>query len=160
MSSIFWKCSELNLYFQNGKRKSGKNFYFWDNCIWRCCYKLSLLRTKCFSLAVNVLTNSSKIFHITKRDFFQLNCLHSDQQIWQRCCRSDFDSVSARLPCYLSNRSLKRDFLDIYLTTFFGVPKFKKISPMTVIFFLKMLKIESKFRKCKKESRKFFFFLR
>ena len=66
------------------------------------------------------------------------------------CCRSALNSVSARLPCYLSKRPLKRDFLDIYLTTSFGVPKFKNTSAMRVIFFLKMFKIESKFTKCKK----------
>ena len=78
-SSFFSKCSKWKLYFENSKRKSGNNFYFWDNSIWRCCYKLSLLRTEYFSSAVNVLTNSPKILHITKRNFFQLNCLHSDQ---------------------------------------------------------------------------------
>ena len=31
------------------------------------------------SYAVNVLTNSLKILNITKRDFFQLNYLESDQ---------------------------------------------------------------------------------
>ena len=34
------------------------------------------------SSAVNVLTNSLKIFHVTKRDPFQLNYLDSDQWIW------------------------------------------------------------------------------
>ena len=43
--------------------------------------------------------------------------------------------------------SSERDFLDIYLTTFFGVRKFKNTSAMRVIFFLEMFKIESKFRK-------------
>ena len=68
-------------------------------------------------------------------------------------------SVSARLPCYLSKGPLKRDFLDIYLTTFFQVRKFENTSAMRVIFFLKMLKIESKFREWKKEKkmRKMFF---
>ena len=41
--------------------------------------KLSLLRREYLSSAVNVLTNCPKIFHITKIDFFQLNCVHSDQ---------------------------------------------------------------------------------
>ena len=70
------------------------------------------------------------------------------------CCHSALNSVSALLPYYLSNDSLKRDFLDIYLTTFFGVRKFKNTSTMRVIFFLKMFKIESKFRKCQKKKEK------
>ena len=52
------------------------------------------------------------------RDFFQLNSLSSDQSIWQRWCDADFNSVWARLPYCLSKHPLKRDFLDIYLTTF------------------------------------------
>ena len=30
---------------------------------------------------VSGLTNSSKIVYITQRNFFQLNCLHSDQEL-------------------------------------------------------------------------------
>ena len=42
----------------------------------------------------------------------------------------------------------KGEFLDIYVTTFFGVPKFKNTSAVRVILFFKMFKIESIFRKC------------
>ena len=68
-----------------------------------------------------------------------------------------FEQCFARLPCYLSKRPTKQNFLDFYLTTFFRVPKFKAIPPMTVIFFLKMLKIESKFLKWKKKENIFRF---
>ena len=47
---------------------------------------------------------------------------------------------------------LKQDFLDSYLATYFGVGKFKNISAMRVIFFSKVLQIESKFRKYKKKK--------
>ena len=40
---------------------------------------MSLLQTEYLSSEVIVLTDSSEILHITKRDFFQLNFLHSDQ---------------------------------------------------------------------------------
>ena len=70
------------------------------------------------------------------------------------CCRSDSNRVSARLPCYLSKGPLKREFSEIYLTTCFGVRKFKNISAIRVIFFfLKMFKIGSKFRICKKKKK-------
>ena len=36
---------------------------------------------------------------------------------------------------------LRRDFLDVDLTTFFGVTNFRNTSAMRVIFFLKMFKI-------------------
>ena len=80
---FFWKYSKLNLNFENAKKKKKKNwekvFCFWDKCIWKCCNKFPLLRREYLSLAVNVLTNSPKILNITKRHFFQLSCLHSDQ---------------------------------------------------------------------------------
>ena len=42
-------------------------------------HNFPLLRREYLSSAVNVLTNSRKILHITKIDFFQLKFLHSDQ---------------------------------------------------------------------------------
>ena len=59
--------------------KQNVDFCFLDIYIRRCWNKLSLLKREYLSTAVNVLRNSPKILHITKRDFFQLNCLHSDQ---------------------------------------------------------------------------------
>ena len=50
---------------------------------------------------------------------------------------------------------LKRDFLDFYLKTSFGVRKFKNTSAITVILFLKKFKIVSKFTKSKKKKKKF-----
>ena len=70
------------------------------------------------------------------------------------CCRSDFNSVLARFQCWLLKGRLKWDFLDIYLTTFFGVGNLTNTSAMTVISFLKMFKIEFIFRKCKKKKKK------
>ena len=51
---------------------------------------------------------------------------------------------------------LKGDFLDIYVTTFFGVPKYKNRVAMRVIFFLKMLKLNLNFENAKKECQKVF----
>ena len=65
--------------------------------------------------------------------------------------------VLARLPCHLPKAPLKWDFFDIYLITFSGVHKFKKKSPMRVIFFVEMFKTESKFQKSKKKIQKMFF---
>ena len=52
-----------------------------------------------------------------------------------------FQLIWARLPCCFSKDPLKRDFLDIDLTTFFGVSNFGNTSAMTLIFFWKMFKI-------------------
>ena len=59
------------------------------------------------------------------------------------------NSVSAHLPCYLSKSPLEEDFLDSYLTRFFGVRKLKNTSALRVMFFVKIFKIASKFRICK-----------
>ena len=69
-----------------------------------------------------------------------------------------FKKCFGLLTYYLSQALQKGDFLDIYLTTFFGVSKFENTSAMRVIFFLKIFKMESKFRKCKKKKmeKKFF----
>ena len=153
-SHFLWKCSKLNLNFQNAEKNSENIFGFWDICSWKCYNKFGLLRREYLSSEVNELTNSPKILHISKTDFFKLNCLHSDQWIWIYC-RSNFNSVSARLPYQLSQGPLKENFLDIYLPTFFGVQKFKNTSASRVILCVEMFKIESKFRKCRKNSKIF-----
>ena len=76
------------------------------------------------------------------------------------CCGSDFNSASAHLPYYLLKGPLKRDFLDVYVTTYFAVRKFKNASDVRVILFLKMFKIESNFKKFKKKFRKYYSLLR
>ena len=69
-SHFFWKCLKFNVDFKNAKTSSQNNFCFWDNCIWIGSLKLSLLIIKRFSSAIDMLTNSLRTLHITKRDFF------------------------------------------------------------------------------------------
>ena len=76
---LFRKCAKLYLHFKNAEKSWEKSFCFSDNCIWIGCVNLSLLRTENLWPAFNVFTNSPKVLYITKRDFFQLNYLHSDQ---------------------------------------------------------------------------------
>ena len=117
-----------------------------NNCVWIGCVKLSLLRREYWSSAVNVLRNSLKIFHITKRDFFQLSCLHSDH-------KNMIKVLSLRLkvlePVY--NVAFWRvvwngDVLDIYLTTFSRVLNLGNTSAIMVIFFPKCLKLNIDFK--------------
>ena len=61
------------------KKNQKKFFCFLENCIWIGCVKLSQLTRESFSSPVNVLTNSLEIFHVTKREFFQLNSFYIDQ---------------------------------------------------------------------------------
>ena len=81
-SYFFWISLKFKLNLENAKGNWENIFRFWDNCIWKCCYELSLLRRKHLLSDVNRLRNSAKILQITQRDFFYLNCLHRDASIW------------------------------------------------------------------------------
>ena len=156
----FSKHSKFQLHFKKAAKNYKKVFCFWDNCIWTGIVKLSLLRTGYFSSAANVLTSSPKIFHVNKRDFFQLNWLGSDQWIWKMSCDADLNSSWARLPCCLWKGPLKRDFLDNYLTTFSEsvISKIQKLWRSSL--FVQTLKISARLQKSNKNSRKSFFSLR
>ena len=104
LSSFFWKCCKFNSNFKNIETHLENVFFLWDNCIWIGCFKLFLLRREYLWSAVNMLTNIFKTLHVTNRDFSQLNCLHSDQQIWQKWCRSDFNSVWS--PLHVGSRRI------------------------------------------------------
>ena len=78
-SSLFWKSFKFNLDFKNVAKNWENVFCLWDNCIWIGIVKFSLLRTRYFLSAANVLTSSPNIWHVNKRDFFQVNWLGSDQ---------------------------------------------------------------------------------
>ena len=121
---FFWKCSVFNENFRNVQNIWENVCCFWHKCISVGCVKFSLLKRECLSSAVNLLTNSLKIFHIPKRDFFQYNYLHSDQKQLKKCCRLQWKSISAYLRCCDLGFPLKQDFLEIYLTTCFGVRNF------------------------------------
>ena len=56
-----------------------KLFCFRDKCIWIGSTKFSPLRREYLSLAVNVLTKSLRIFHVTKKYFLQRSFLQIDQ---------------------------------------------------------------------------------
>ena len=81
-SSLFSKCSKFKLDLENRAKNGEKLLCSWDNCIWICIVKLSLLRTGYFSSATYVLTSSPNIWPVNKRDFFELNWLGCDQLIW------------------------------------------------------------------------------
>ena len=115
---FFSKYLKFKLDFKNVGKNWEKVFCFWYHCIWIGIVKLSLLRTGYFLSAANVLTKSSKIFYVNKRNFFQLNWLGRDQWIWERFCNAEFNGASASALCCLSKGPLKRDLVDIHLITF------------------------------------------
>ena len=80
--SFFFKYLNIQLDFKNAGKNSENVFCWLNNCMRIGIVKLSLLRTGYFSSAANVLRSSPKISHVNQRDFFQINCLGSDQLIW------------------------------------------------------------------------------
>ena len=81
-SSFFPKCLKFKQNFKIATENWENVFCFWDNCICIGIVKLSLLRKGYFSSGANVLTSSTKILHVNKREVFKLNWLDSDQWIW------------------------------------------------------------------------------
>ena len=65
--------------------------------------------------------------------------------------------TKAHLTCCFSTDSLKWDFLGIEITMFSGVKNFGNTSAISVIFFLKMFLIQTRFGKIKKKIEKKFF---
>ena len=157
-SCFCFKYSKFIVVFKNAAKNCAKVFCFSDNYIWIGIVKLSLLRTGYISSIGNVLTTSAKIWHVKKGDFFQLTWLGSDQFIWWRCCDEDFNSGSARLQCCLSKGPHKRDFLDIYVTTFSEVSNFGNTKSLRFIFFTKYLKFILDFENVAKKWENFFCF--
>ena len=76
---FFLKMFKIQSKLPKWKKQWEKVCSFFDNCIWRCCKKLSLLRREYFSSPVSGLIKNPEILNITKRDFFRLNIFHSDE---------------------------------------------------------------------------------
>ena len=51
-----------------------------DICVQIGCVKLSQLKREYLPSALSVLGNSLEIYHITNRDFLQVNCLRSNHR--------------------------------------------------------------------------------
>ena len=137
-----------------------KFFCFWDNCSWIVIFKLSLLKSGYLDLAANTLTSSPKTWHVNKRDFLELNCLGNYEWIWLRCCDADFNSAWARLPCCYLKGPLKKDFLDVHLTTFSQsiISEIKNLWGSS--FLTKYLKFNLNLRNAAKNWERVFLFLR
>ena len=66
---FFRKISRFDLNLENAKKNSKNIFRFWDNCIWKCSYKVPLLRTEYLLFAANGLKKVLR-FCISFRDTF------------------------------------------------------------------------------------------
>ena len=131
MRIIFcWKYWSLNPDFKDPETNSENLFCFWDNCIWIGCLKLSLLRREYLSSAANMVTN---IPPSQLPSQWSINVAKGVRLRFQQCL--------VPLPCSFSKCALKREFWDIYFTTYFRVRNFGKASALRVMFLSKMFKI-------------------
>ena len=156
---FFSKSSKFNLDFKKAAKNWEEAFCFSMNCIWIGVVKLSLLRTGYFSSAANVLTSSTKILHVNKREFFQLHWLGSDQWIRSR----DLMQISTVLGyvCHVACQSICEMGLFRHLSDYvFGVRNFENTKSTRVISFSKTFKVWAEFQKISPKSRKRVFFLR
>ena len=77
--------------------------------------------------------------------------------IFRHCLNGNLPN--GNLPTWLSKGLLESDFLDIYLTTFFGICNFGNTLAMRVIFSWKCSKFYRHFKNAEKNSEKAFSFL-
>ena len=66
---LLLKMFKIGSKYKKGKKNSENVFRFWDNCIWKCCYKLSLLRTEYLLSTVSRLTKVLQIFQSLREKF-------------------------------------------------------------------------------------------
>ena len=105
----FEKIFKIEFKFRKWKKILPIIFCFWDNSIWKCCYKLSLIRREYLLLALNGLTNSPKILHITQRNYFNLNFIHSDP-FMGKVQPLSFEMCFGQFAVYFFKGRLKRNF--------------------------------------------------
>ena len=157
---IFFKMFKTLCRFQKLERNSENIFGFLNNCIWIACSNFCLLWQEYFSLAVNVITNSSKISDLTKRDVFQFNISQIDETIGWKCCRQVSAVFGTRLHVACSRVSWNAVFQAFKWPRFPRVYNFRITWPLRLIFFFKMLKIWGRSQKCKKRFIKDFWVFR
>ena len=78
-SSFFLEMFKIECKFIKFKKNLRNFLRFWDNCVWKCYYKKSLLRREYLLSAVDGLSNSRETFNITLWDYLNLNILQRNQ---------------------------------------------------------------------------------
>ena len=154
------KCLKVDINSRYGTKNWENAFSFLDNCTVIGSCKLAQFPRLYLSSAVNVLTNTPKISHITKGDVFHIRFSQSVERIWWKCSHRDFASVWDPLICWPWKRFLKRSYLESVLTKSFTVCNFGNTRGMTIIFSFEMFKIGCRFEKWNKKFRKINLFWR
>ena len=155
-SSFYEKSLKVLVDCKNAPRNWEKVFCFWENCIWIGIVKLSLLRTWYISSAANVLTRSSEIWHVKKRDFLKLIDLAVINK-YDKDVVMQISIVVRHVYRVASERVLSNGTFESFIWLRFRSPYFENYKIYEGIFFVKMFKISSRFQKCSKKWRKSFF---
>ena len=158
-SFFYSKCLKISLDFKNAAKNWQKAFSFSDNWIRIGVVKLSLWRTRYFPSAANVLTSSPKILHV---NFACQERLFPTKILWQWSinmikvlwCR--FQQCLGTFTMLLVEGSSKAEIFRDSSSYVFGVRNFGTTNTVRVIFFFKIFKIYSRFKKCSKKLRKIF----
>ena len=111
---FFFKMFKIWSTFQKRRKKLTKTFCFLNNFIWIGCLKSLLLRR--ILVIPSHCVKAVLIFYTSLRETFSYPL-----SLAKISGHADLRSLSDRLPCCISQCLLKRDLLDIYLTTSFVV---------------------------------------
>ena len=106
-----------------------------------------------------MLTNSLKILHTTKKEFFDLIFFQSHQKIWQKYCREDLCSVLEPLTCWMPISVLTQVFLGISVTLLFPAYISEANNLWSSSFFRKYSKLYVDFWNAEKNSKNVFRYL-
>ena len=117
---FFLKSSKFNLAFKNAETNSENAF--------------------------NVLTNILKTLHITKRQFFPTQLPSQWSMNMVKVVRFRFQQCWLPLTFCFTKGFMKRDFLEIWLTTFYVARNFGNTSALRMIFFSKCSKFNIDFK--------------
>ena len=124
-----WSTFQKNL-----EKNWQKCFCFLDDCLWIGSVKFSLLRKEYLSSVVNMLTDSPKILHITKRNFFQLNFFAVIVD-YNKAAVVQISAVFAEFPILLVAGSSETRLFRYLSRNVFRSPYFRKYIILRVIFF-------------------------
>ena len=122
---IFWKVLKIESIFRKLKRKLETIFRFCDNCIWKCCDKLSLLKREYLLSDVNGLRNSPGILHIIRETFWTGIAFAGINKYGKGAVVQLWTVFWPVYHVTYRRVLLKLTVLDLYVTTFFGVRQFK-----------------------------------
>ena len=138
---LLFKTFEISNRFPKWTKNWEKVFCFCDNCIWIGIVKFFLWRTRYISSPANVLTSSPKIFHVNKRDLFQLSFLWQWSMNMKKVPLCWFQQCFGRFTMLLAEGFSEMGLFRHLSNHVFSVRNLGNTKAVRVISFFKMVKI-------------------